>query len=742
MPSGDKLSFAEESCTESQQPQAQYWNILVVDDEPDVHESTELALGREQCFGRELRFVHAYSAAEARTQLIAQQDFAVILLDVVMESEHAGLELVRHIREDLALKAPRIILRTGQPGYAPELETITQYEINDYTSKSELTRNKLFTCIVSAIRSYEQVQELESHQQDMHDVINASKALQNKRDYLGFTNALLEESATLLGIQKSGMVAVRCRQSDKNYPSQYRIMFASPLYKKFIDYGSFKLDELPNNSCSDSIRQCANAKQHQFLKNTTALYFTSSDGEEEVLLLLDSGTNTYDRLHQKIALFSTNVVAAIDTIALVEEQHQYAYQDQLLKIPNRLSFLKTVEKHLAKGTRDLQVALIDIDQFGALNDTIGTENGDRLLQKVVERLQSEHQGLLLSRISGDTFALLGPKEQLSPQHVSNNFLTPLELDGAMHNISATQGRVIINKQARATDVIAQANVALKRAKSTLRGSYQDFHNNMLKETESRVHLLQNLRQAFNHDRLFMVYQPKLELATGKVVGFEALMRWKTETGEFISPLDFIPIAESSGMIVPLGEWALRMSLVKIGQLRQSFDRPFTVAVNVSMVQFAHPGFIDMIDSALAYTHAKPSYLELEITESFAVHDLSLVQALIQQLHDRGIRISIDDFGTGFSSLSYLEKLNFHCLKIDKSFIDRISEDNTDTRIPETILQLSRSLDLEVVAEGVETEFQAQWLRNHGCDFGQGYLFARPIPRDEVESWIAENIKNI
>jgi len=409
MPLGDKLSFAEETSAETQQPQAQYWNILIVDDEPDVHESTELALGREQCFGRELRFVHAYSTADARAQLIAQQDFAVILLDVVMESEHAGLELVRYIREELALQAPRIILRTGQPGYAPELETITQYEINDYTSKSELTRNKLFTCLVSAIRSYAQIQELESRQQDMHDVINASKALQNKRDYLGFTNALLEQSATLLGLERSGMVAVRCRQGNRDKPAQYRAMFASQLYKKFIDYGSFTLDNLPKNTCADSIRQCANAKQHQFLKAATTLYFTSSDTEEEVILFLDSGTNADDRLRQKMALFSTNVIAGIDTIAMVEEQHQYAYQDQLLKIPNRLSFLKTVEKHLTKGTKDLQVALIDIDQFGALNDTIGTENGDRLLQKVVERLQSEHKGLRLARIRGDNVALLGPK---------------------------------------------------------------------------------------------------------------------------------------------------------------------------------------------------------------------------------------------------------------------------------------------------------------------------------------------
>lgn len=485
------------------------------------------------------------------------------------------------------------------------------------------------------------------------------------------------------------------------------------------------------------IQQCATNKEHQFNATGSAFYFTSSQETVEIIVALDKPKQLDDMMRQKLALFEPTVGAGIDTVTLLEQQHQYAYQDQLLKIPNRLSFLQAVEKHLESGTQNLQVVLIDIDQFGALNDTIGTQNGDRLLKKVAERLQIEHQQLVLSRISGDTFALLGPQEKLTPQHVSGSFLSPFELDGESHVISATQGRVLLNQQQSATDVIAQANVALKRAKSTLRGSYKGFHNKMLKETEDRVHLLQSLRQAFERKHLFMVYQPKLELVSGKILGFEALMRWKTESGKFISPLDFIPIAESSGMIVPLGEWALRDSLINIRKLRNKFNQPFTVAVNVSMVQFAHQDFMAMVDNALTYAQAEPCFLELEITESFAVHDLELVQALIQQLHDRGIRISIDDFGTGFSSLSYLEKLKFHCLKIDKSFIDRITEENADTRITETILRLAHGLNLEVVAEGVETEYQAQWLRQQGCDFGQGYLFSRPIPEEDIEQWITD-----
>lgn len=209
----DKLSFADESASAPDHQQVKYWNILIVDDEKDVHESTTLALGREKYFGRELCITHAYSAAEAHRCLKTQQDFAVILLDVVMESEDSGLSLVGQIREELKLSAPRIILRTGQPGYAPELETITRYEINDYKSKAELTRNKLITSLVAAIRSYAQIKELSIRQHDMHEVILASKALQNKHDYSAFCSALRIQTASLLDISDSGFVAVRCRSS-------------------------------------------------------------------------------------------------------------------------------------------------------------------------------------------------------------------------------------------------------------------------------------------------------------------------------------------------------------------------------------------------------------------------------------------------------------------------------------------------------------------------------------------------
>ena len=733
MSASDELLFADESSKHPLSPvDGAEWSVLIVDDEQDVHESTILALGREKVCGRCLRFDHAYSSDDARKLLSNKKDYAVILLDVVMESEHAGLELVRYIREELKIADTRIILRTGQPGYAPELDTISRYEINDYKAKSELTRNKLFTTLTAAVRSYSQIRALELSKRGLETIITASKELLYLRGYREFATGVITQLAGIFHLPEEGLVCVKRFGTKENEEENLHIIAAAGMLREYM---MKPVSEINASAIINPILEAANIKQSVFSDNQTCLYFATPD-DTEMIVYLAAGIEKRPEELQMLELFSTNIAACIDNVALLEQRHEYAYRDQLLGIPNRLSFLQSIESYLSRKTSGLQVILIDIDQFGALNDTIGTENGDELLKQISRRLRHRHPEQLVARISGDTFGILGESETFSTDTVSACFADVFEADEAEHSVSATQGRVQLDDQKAATEVLAQANVALKRAKQTLRGGYQDFHKDMLKETESRVHLLQNLRHAFDRDRLFMVYQPKINLADGSIAGFEALMRWKTDSGAFVAPMEFIPIAESSGLIVPLGEWALRASLVKIRQLRESTGLDLSVAVNVSVVQFAHPDFIRMLSEAINFAEANPEWLELEITESFAMHDFETVCALISEIHDLGIRISIDDFGTGFSSLSYLEKLKVHSLKIDKSFVDRIDDSDSDTSIPETILRLGKALGLDVVAEGVESENQANWLKSQGCELAQGYYYAKPIPRDEVEPWLA------
>ncbi len=732
MASQESLVFADESELDNTLSAPQPWKILIVDDEKDVHESTTLAIGRELICDRALEFLHAYDAAEARRLLSNEQHIAVVLLDVVMESEDAGLQLVHFIREELGLLETRIILRTGQPGYAPELNTISRYDINDYKSKSDLTRIKLYTALTAAIRAYAQIRTLNGSRRSHAEIIRASKELLCQRNYHDFASTVITQLAKLLRLPEEGLACIKQGNRDLSHRSDLLVMGTAGDFRR---YTCKPLTSLASSHITELVFESARTRDHLFTSDATCLYFSTPDNAEMVVYL-SAGSPKNREINALLDLFATNISACIDNVRLLEQRHEYAFLDQLLNIPNRLSFLQALERQLSHPPDAQQVVLIDIDQFGALNDTIGSQNGDLLLKQIAARLQKSFREHIVARISGDTFGILGDAEKLTPEQVSQVFSRPFEIADSPHLLSATQGRVLLGDQTNAADVIAQANVALKRAKQTLRGGFQDFHQNMLAETENRVQMLQGLRRAFEQKRLFMVYQPKIALESEAVCGFEALMRWRTEKGTYVSPMDFIPVAESSGLIVPLGEWALREALTRITALREQSGMDLHIAVNVSMVQFAHPDFLNMLDTALHDCNADPSCLDLEITESFAMHDQSSVQALVGAIHKRGVRISIDDFGTGFSSLSYLEALKVHSLKIDKSFVDRIGAEHPDTRICEMILRLGQALELSVVAEGIETQEQMAWLQTQGCDQGQGYHFSRPLTVDQLSDWFA------
>ena len=255
------------------------------------------------------------------------------------------------------------------------------------------------------------------------------------------------------------------------------------------------------------------------------------------------------------------------------------------------------------------------------------------------------------------------------------------------------------------------------------------------EIRERVRMMHALRTAFSQGQLFVVYQPQIDLTTRRPVGAEALLRWQTPDGKFISPDRFIPIAEYSGIIIDLGEWVLRTACRELVLLREQGHRNFVMSVNVSQVQFRHPLFLDMLRAALEETQAPPEFIELEITESMAMEEPDLLIKMLWQIKQTGVSIAIDDFGTGFSSLSYLQRLQVDRLKIDRAFVTEITGSARGSSIAEMVIQLGRNLGLAVIAEGVEDERQAQILQALGCPMAQGFLFARPMTATALGTWL-------
>jgi EAL domain-containing protein (putative c-di-GMP-specific phosphodiesterase class I) len=259
---------------------------------------------------------------------------------------------------------------------------------------------------------------------------------------------------------------------------------------------------------------------------------------------------------------------------------------------------------------------------------------------------------------------------------------------------------------------------------------------MAVDIRERVRLLQALRHAIERQRLFMVYQPQLDLRSGKVCGIEALLRWRTEDGQLIPPDRFIPIAEHSGMIVKIGDWVMRMACFQQAELARHGFGQLRVGINVSVIQLRHPKFLSSLSMALSDSGADPGFVELEITESVAMEEADFISRMLDQIKALGVRIALDDFGTGFSSLSYLQRLNIDRLKIDRAFINDICSHDRARRIPELVIQLGQKLGFSVIAEGVEVQEQVDALKSMGCDEAQGYFYARPMEVRMLIEWLS------
>lgn len=725
------FSFDDEARPEGAATARPYWQILIVDDDQDVHQSTCFALANTEILGRTLHFLHAYSAAQALSMLGEQTQIAVILLDVVMESEHAGLHLVRRIREELDNHETRIILRTGQPGYAPEMEAIRDYDINDYKTKSELTRNRLYTALTTAIRSYDQIHTINASRRGLGMVIRASSHLLARQGVSEFAAGIITQICGLLGLPPEGVV---CAYDHQSSPAHALIVAAAG---SLTDCINKQLDELPNKAVAHALSRSLDERRNLFGNHSTTLFFPGQ-GHNHMAAYLQTERTLNELDQQLLEVFCSNIIITLDNVLLLSQLKDHAYNDQLLHIPNRLALVHALDRALAgPALSEITLALIDIDGFSELNDTLGHQHGDALLAAVVERLQRElPAGTLLARVAGDVFGILANNQIANATTLEQLFHQPLCFAQLSQRITTTIGLTCLDQiDGSGSDALKAANIALKHGKQHQRGRISHFTRIMEQETRDRVQLLQELRSAFERERLFVVYQPQVSLATRQLIGVEALLRWRKDDGQLVSPAQFIPLAESSGLIVSLGEWVLRSACRDLQQIIQHSGQPLRMAVNVSVVQFRQANFLDTLERAIRDSGIDPGLLELEITESVAALDAGYMIDLLNRIKQLGVSIAVDDFGTGFSSLSYLEQLNVDRLKIDLSFVRQMGQSSGSRRIVETIIQLGRSLQLELIAEGIEQEDQAATLKQMGCHEGQGYLFAKPLELPTLLSFI-------
>jgi diguanylate cyclase (GGDEF)-like protein/PAS domain S-box-containing protein len=457
-------------------------------------------------------------------------------------------------------------------------------------------------------------------------------------------------------------------------------------------------------------------------------------------------------VHERTRQLSMTVKALEQKI--VEQQaaeahiQQLAHFDALTGLPNRVLLQERCSQAIDIARRNgepLALLFLDLDHFKNVNDSLGHRVGDELLKVLARRLKSSvREQDTVSRLGGDEFIVVLPgTDAQGAAHVAAKVMEqatqPFQIDQHELTVTPSIGIALHPDDGADFDTLCKrADIAMYRAKRDGRNNFRFFTGEMQAQSVRALQLENALRRALERGQLHLHYQPQISLHGGQVVGAEALLRWQHPELGAVSPAEFIPVAEASGLILPIGEWVLRSAVQQLKRWIDGGMAPITMAVNLSSVQFRHADLPAMVTRILEEAGLPPERLELELTEGVAMVDPLGAIAVMNDLHDRGVRMSIDDFGTGYSSLSYLKKFCAYKLKIDQSFVRDITEDPEDKAIVSAIISMAASLGLQTIAEGVETEGQLEFLRTRGCHEVQGYHFSRPLPPGDFLAFVQQH----
>ncbi|MEM1501917.1 EAL domain-containing protein [Domibacillus sp. 8LH] len=454
--------------------------------------------------------------------------------------------------------------------------------------------------------------------------------------------------------------------------------------------------------------------------------------------------------NEKGELVKTNgVVLDITERKKSEERITHlAYIDSLTGLPNRTSLFIDLNKRLQEG-KETALFIIDLDRFKTVNDSFGHLAGDTLLKEAAGRFKSAlmKESGTIYRFGGDEFWFVcheTNKVQLTllAEKLLQTLTTPFMIKDHKILITPSIGISTSPTDADSMDtLLVYADSAMHIAKEKGRNNYQFFHSSLYNKLQRKAALEKELRRAIWKGELFLHYQPQFDLATSQITGFEALIRWKNERFGSVSPSEFIPIAEESGLITSIGEWVLKEACLQSKRWEQQGYGRFSMSVNISVQQFQNRHFVDTFKALIRETDMEPSLLQIEITESI-MQNTQETKHILDQLKEIGVKVSIDDFGTGYSSLSVLKELPLDCLKIDQSFIRDVTTSKKEAAIVKNIIDLAHNLELNVVAEGVETAGQLCMLKQLGCQTGQGYLFSKPLLHQEAEDLLVREQQKI
>ena len=725
--SGDDgvFEFRQEPVDGGLPPDRAAFTLLSVDDDPAFQHSLRLALSDFRFNNSPLHLLTASSAAEAREVLAANPRISAILLDVVMETDDAGLQLVRTVREQLGNSEVRIVLVTGQPGMAPLGKTLQQLDISEYWLKTDLYRERLQGIVTGSLRTWREIHALARAKRGLQHIVQASNRLARARDLDGFSGQLLREVASLLEVPPEGLVCVHAGGDD--LPEE-----------AVVTAGGGSLAALKGRSLQgidDPVVKAALLEALARRDGSDPLFgqviYLGGDGSVPpvaMYLAMERQLDDEDRELLKVLLAHANT--ALVNVELAAQLDSVAYRDSLLDIPNGNALRRDLRQVLEQpGPCGQSLLVVDLGQYTDGSLALGPEQGDLLLQRMAQRLQQLYPPpCRVARLHEGTFAVLGHSSWLAFDPV--DALEQSEDTGELPFLRVDAGRVDLDSyQGGAGGALAAGQLLVNRIRASGGHGVAEYKAEGEQEHLQRFLESRALYRAVREDRIGIAIQAQVDLHSGAVVGAETLARW-TEDGKPMSPASFIAVAEASGLIVPLGRRVIELACEALQAMDAAGLPQVPLAVNVSPMQLRRREFVDELAATVARYGIEPQRLEVEITEGAVMSDYQNGREALARLRGMGFGIAVDDFGTGYSSLRYVHSLPVTRLKLDRQFTAGIGDGAGSACVAEMILALGQRLQLDIVAEGVETAEQAEWLRQRGCPSAQGYLFARPEPLAE------------
>ncbi|MBR9791388.1 MAG: EAL domain-containing protein [Gammaproteobacteria bacterium] len=727
-------------------PSQKNWVVLSVEDNQPYQDVLESALQEVSFKGRKIELLRATSAASAATILSKRQDISLILLDIVMETDDAGFYLIDTIRNVIGDELVRIVVLTGQPGVKPHDKAINEYNISEYWNKTDLSADKLKSVVVSNLRTWQISQELQIARRGLQMIVDASRSLTARQDTSEFAHTVLEEIARVINVPNTGGIVCIVKTGIESLQLA-PIVAASSHFRELIDArleNVFSIyDEDRKQRVEKAIFEAWQTQQHIFENDFTLLFFdTSEHDEKQYLMLVDSPHALDSNQLNLLQAFAENISSGFVNQALMNKLSQLAYLDTPTGIHNFNWLARELGQQSTYHINNSSLVLFRLLNYDTAEIMAGHDYATKMFKAfclfINEQLPKHY---LLAVWDRETVALvftLDNKPGEDKLRAIRN--TTMEMDELDIQLQFHVGTMDFKdtQSLSLAEVLVLANTALGKARSSGVDVY-NFDYALIQRLANRMRILTALKKALTtREAFFLVLQPKVNLATGKPVGFEALLRWRMEDNTLCPPSEFIPIAEASGLSLEISEMVVAKTIEVIQRLQaEGYSLP--VSFNLANSDVVSPIIFNEIHRCIDEQEIDASLLDIEVTETQATEDYTVINPLLRSFIDKGVGVSIDDFGTGYSSLSQLADLAATTIKLDQKFVNDLTAENKDKalHIVQMIARLAERFAFKLIAEGVETEEQRQLLMENGYQHAQGYYFAKPMPMDELLDWLAK-----